>query len=573
MSTFDDNFLNNAETVIERFGGIRPMSNKTDIAVTTIQGWKKRGAIPANRAKQIIAAADENGIDLSDLLGGTGAHEPQRDKASGSKFQDILDSAQSERSAKSKSDTFPVKHTGKSGSQQIDHNEVAALKARLAEVEQQAVKKSIFISMLMIGIGLGAVAILMWPKAKQVEDRLHSNHAQLAHLADDVNAMKSESAAFGGLLPEDWKQQIQSLTEQSESLREQAMMAQQKVGEALKMAQSVSSDVLGEHGGTLPERITKLQNYAAEFMGNPNLAGFMGHISGLTGHPDNSGILDIAQFELTTLLGQFNGTPDQLNSYLQAARAQSAPIAETFQNVPTNDLKAATMLFAFNQMRSALNRNNQPFTEDLALLKNFIGEDNTELHMAIDKLAPHAESGVLTISGLSGEFRSIAGDAVVASLQGENGDVRERTRARMNELFSIEKNGELLTGTEAQAKLLQTQKHLDNGDLDSAIATAQSLDPQALEAVQPWLKEAEKTRTALDLKSILDANIDLRAFGLTQNINDVSLDLSAIGDAVQGYLPSGGRMIEDPKSGLKIYLPARSVNIAGGARPSGTGIR
>jgi hypothetical protein len=53
--------------IVERFGGIRPMASKLDIPVTTVQGWKKRGAIPAARHAEIIAAAARHAIDLTDL--------------------------------------------------------------------------------------------------------------------------------------------------------------------------------------------------------------------------------------------------------------------------------------------------------------------------------------------------------------------------------------------------------------------------------------------------------------------------------------------------------------------------
>ena len=65
--------IKNANELIERFGGIRPMAAKTGVAVTTIQGWKKRDAIPAARRALIISAAADNGVDLSDLLGGSSA--------------------------------------------------------------------------------------------------------------------------------------------------------------------------------------------------------------------------------------------------------------------------------------------------------------------------------------------------------------------------------------------------------------------------------------------------------------------------------------------------------------------
>jgi len=56
--------------IIERFGGIRPMAAKLGVAVTTVQGWKERGHIPAGRFKQIAESAAAHGIDLG---GGTAA--------------------------------------------------------------------------------------------------------------------------------------------------------------------------------------------------------------------------------------------------------------------------------------------------------------------------------------------------------------------------------------------------------------------------------------------------------------------------------------------------------------------
>ena len=60
--------IGNASDIIDRSGGIRPMSAKTGIPVTTIQGWKQRNAIPANRQNELIDAANKHGINLSTLL-------------------------------------------------------------------------------------------------------------------------------------------------------------------------------------------------------------------------------------------------------------------------------------------------------------------------------------------------------------------------------------------------------------------------------------------------------------------------------------------------------------------------
>lgn len=55
----------NAEAVVERFGGIRPMAAKLGVPVTTVQGWKGRNQIPGGRFDTIRLAANEHGVDLS----------------------------------------------------------------------------------------------------------------------------------------------------------------------------------------------------------------------------------------------------------------------------------------------------------------------------------------------------------------------------------------------------------------------------------------------------------------------------------------------------------------------------
>lgn len=62
--------MNTAERVIEKFGGTRPMSEKTGIPATTIQSWKEGGRIPSKRQGEILAAAARHGISLgaADLI-------------------------------------------------------------------------------------------------------------------------------------------------------------------------------------------------------------------------------------------------------------------------------------------------------------------------------------------------------------------------------------------------------------------------------------------------------------------------------------------------------------------------
>jgi hypothetical protein len=254
--------------------------------------------------------------------------------------------------------------------------------------------------------------------------------------------------------------------------------------------------------------------------------------------------LESAQGQLNSLLSSYTGAPEQLEGYLNQAREQSAVLGQTFEGVPGDEMKAAALLFTLNQMRGALNRDDQPFGDDLELFRNFIGVEDTALNEALDKLAPSAESGVLTVSGLSDEFRDLAGDVVVSSLQGEDVSIQERTKARMNELFSVKRDGELVSGTDTQAKVARIDRLLAEENLDAAIEEAKTLSGPEGETVAPWIEKAEQTKAAQDVLNIVNHNIDVRT-------NDEASSKLNIPET-----PMAGRMIVDPKSGLQIYTPA-----------------
>ncbi|MEA1937845.1 MAG: mitofilin family membrane protein [Pseudomonadota bacterium] len=56
------------ERIINLFGGIRPMANKLNIPVSTVQGWKSRGVIPGARRKEIMAVAAAEGLEITSAL-------------------------------------------------------------------------------------------------------------------------------------------------------------------------------------------------------------------------------------------------------------------------------------------------------------------------------------------------------------------------------------------------------------------------------------------------------------------------------------------------------------------------
>ena len=50
--------------IIDAFGGLRPMARKLGVTHQIIYDWRKRGVIPGKRQKQVLALADELGVEL-----------------------------------------------------------------------------------------------------------------------------------------------------------------------------------------------------------------------------------------------------------------------------------------------------------------------------------------------------------------------------------------------------------------------------------------------------------------------------------------------------------------------------
>ncbi len=540
--------VENAHDVIEAFGGIRPMAKKMDVAVTTVQGWKKRNTIPAARIDDVIKAAREHDVDLSGLLDGAPIANQNAVRAeTGSEAKEqVEDIAQTVETVLSKADS--------NASINVEQEkELIALKRHISDIEKQAVMESAGVSAAIVVtlVILAAVAVgyVLWPRMNYEA----AEAERLQVLEQELSSVKKEQSFLGTLVPENLGQQIEELKAQAEQARQDVSVAAQQVQEK---AQEISEDVLAEEAGTLEERLGKLeghaQDVAASLQASPTIASLLSKFQALQADVAGQEQLEQSSVELQSVLSglqdSVDGSFDGINQVLYAARAQSTVLGQTFEGVPQEELKAAALLLGMTQVRSSLNRNNDAFEGDLDLLLKLVGTGNPELNEALVRLAPHAQSGVLTPAGLSDEFRTLAGDAVAASLQGEDVSMQERAKARLNELFQVEQNGELVSGTPTQAALLKTENLLQEGDLEGAISTAQQLDGGAAQVLAPWIENAEATLVAEQAKGLLNQSITLRAYGSEGGIT--ASGLKPVG-------ASGSQYIQDPESGVNVYVPAQ----------------
>ena len=537
--------IENAEDVIEAFGGIRPMAKKMDVAVTTVQGWKKRNTIPAARYDQVLKAAKEHDVDLSDLL--TVANENVKVSE--------VETVEVKPAAIETEIIVPLREEKASKSEE----DVRALKAQIADIEKHAVRKStgvsVIVAVALIVVTVGVLGFVMWPKGDfqaQEAARLAALEEKMGAVEQDVEGVKEEQSFLGTIVPKDLDKQIADLKEKAVATKDNAVAAYEVTKEK---AGEISRDVLAEDAGTYEERMEKLGGHVQEISEMPAVAGMLSKVEAwqddLAGQEQIQQSMDALNLALGSAGGSVDGAGQSITQILENARQESTALGTTFEGVPQEDLKAAALLLGMTQMRSSLNRDNDAFNSDLDVLRKLVGDGNPELNAALDRLAPHAQSGVLTPSGLSNEFRTFAGDALVASLSGEDVSVQERASARMHELFSVEQDGELVTGTETQATLARTQHLLNDGDLEGAIGSAQSLDGAAAQAMAPWLDKANATLMAQKVKTLLTNGIDATAKGGS---------ITADGGVLGPFLPSGSRYIEDESSGMNVYVPAGGVH-------------
>lgn len=524
--------IENAEEIIERFGGIRPMAHKIDVPVTTVQGWKKRNVIPGTRRALIMEAANANNIDLSDVLDGPSAKPvsdvrefPRRDiPMAGAAPSNDKGSAVEKTEIRAEK-YEPLEGIGSSSD----------IMAEIEASEKKAVRNSIWASSVLIALVIIGGGVLLWPGASAVKTQLSSHGEQIDVLEEDVAQLdetvrdtSKRAGVLNGMMPEDMQSKFEGLQNQAQNLQ-------------------LTFDQLSERTQALRENVL-----------TPGMEGVAERLTALEESFNGQEQIKLAVEELQTIVEGVDGRITSLEEQLEAAQAGEGPLGATLEGVSGNDLRAAAMLIAFSQLRDSLNREG-PFEDDLILLQKMVGTDNPELQEAIARLAPHADGGVLTSEGLSNEFKGLAGDIVVASLNGEDVSIADKAKARFSEIMKVEKDGEIIGGTDTQATVSQAQGMLDNGDIEGAIALLQTLEGPAAQQAEPFIERAEVSLLAEQVQNLLRETILARVGGIMPQgepriikpSGSGTIDLNQITDTIKNSVPQK-RVVKDEESGMTI---------------------
>ncbi len=502
-----------AIAIIELFGGIRPMAKDLGVAVSTVQGWKERESIPANRHDQIRAAATKKGLSLdAELLRASAQAE------AGASAPPVIEGEAKPASAsdpvapKPAADKTPPASPGTkdekasaAGSIASRASAAAAKDGRDNDGKQKPAAKDApppsgrRSGGLMAGLVLGVILAV----------------------AVAFGAVYSRDSWLPLVNP-DSGQQNQAMTEALQGLEDRLAALQS----ALPPDNSVAIGDLGERLTTLEAAVSQgagqdPETRAALESLNAQMARLTDRLQALEEQQAAQGAATAgASSEATeALTARLSGESARLDALLTAQSELAARLDQAQQDLAsaTASREAAPgseetlMLLAMLQLRDAI-RGSAPYDDPLRMLQNLAGEDAT-LTEIIAPLERRASAGLPSLRDLQGAFPEVARRLAAIELGEEGEGWSAGVLRRLSEAVNLRPVG-MVEGDQPTAVAARAEVKLNDGDLPGALAELDGLEGAAAEAAAAWRHDAEARVAADQAVSRLGALVSER-FRLT----------------------------------------------------------
>jgi len=482
--------------VIQRFGGIRPMAQKLGVPVSTVQGWKERGAIPSNRREEVLAAAARHNIaiDPADLAGtispaielpGTVVSEPTIETGETQGHEYLT----GEPTSTDTEDLVSPPH-------ESEAEAISTAGPRLEETAATPVPPAMSpaarSSLVPAVLAAGLVALLIsgsapyWtralglfpPAAPVFETGLGDRVATLDRRLGELEKRPSapQSAPADGDMP----QRLQAVEDLTKQMRAELDRMTASAPNAAAPANTANVPDLTQRLETVSGELASLKaqldavrHDTAQAVGPERLAVLSNRIE------ENAAELRAMQGDLSRLV-ELPKRVDELSSTIQAASGQAARTA---------------FILAAGQLEAALD-SGQPYASQLGAVRR-LSVDDPELKTILDQLEEHADEGVPPMAELRVRFEDTALAVAQAAQSNVSGGWLDQAWARLRSLVTVRPIGGDVPGDSPEAHVARAEARLDEGDLAGAVNEMQALDGAAAEAAAPWLSGAQ-ARVAAD---------------------------------------------------------------------------
>lgn len=470
------------DRIVERFGGIRPMAHKLDIPVTTVQGWKKRGAIPANRHADLRAAALRHGIAVSDADLDAAATAPAEERPATGGLYTVPPPAQpvetGERDASSASPDAP------SPAAAAPAAAVPTTGARRSRLAGSVAVVALLVGALALTQGFWGRAVPGWPVGRPApapEDtaartQIRALEDRLAALGQQLEARPAAPAVSAADL-EALARRVAALEARPAPVAASGDTAAATVAApAVAGASEADLRALSDRIATLEQRPPP-----AEPAPDPRIGELSERVAALTQASE-------ALRQRLSAVGETSQTTQRLEQQVGALRQQVGSVEQSTQAQRNRSTQIESLVLASSQLRTVA-ATAQPFAGELRAVRA-LGVGDPEIAQALDAMAPHAASGVPSALLLTDRFETLAGDIVRAARKGEGGSWIAQVTGTLSTLVTVRQQGAGVVGDSAEAVVARAEAALRENDLRAAVREVEALQGPAAAAAAGWLADA-----------------------------------------------------------------------------------
>ena len=452
--------------VIGAFGGIRPMANKLEVPVSTVQGWKERGVIPETRHDEIRAAAKAHEVALDDGDLDASAEAPPETPSAAA--------AETETATETATTAAQPWAPAAADEESTVEDEPPAITPPIAPSIAAATQGSAG-SAGSAGSGQGGRP--SWVPGFVLGALVFAVGAGGAVLTKDIWATSEETAAEGGA--------DGAVSEQLAALESRLAAIEAQPGASGLPDNLATADDLARLEGeiaALSGGTDATADLAAELKDlDARLAALGASAS------DNANASAEATTATTTALGGLSGEVAAIEASLQEIRAAIDELKAR------NDSQDALLWSAVGTLRDAM-RYTGPFSEQLADVSRLAG-DRAEFQEALAELKPLAGSGVANLTELQREFPATARDIVAAGYGDSDDGVLGDVLNRVSQVVTVRPVGEV-EGDGTGAIVARAEGHLDQGDLAATLEELKGLPENASRAADTWRQRAQQRLAA-----------------------------------------------------------------------------
>jgi len=492
----------NAERIIAAFGGIRPMAKKLGLAVTTVQGWKDRGAIPLARMTEIRAAAQRAGIDLSAPPAPQRPEEPVP--------------VQPEQVQPDPMQTEKIEPTPPHG---VKEAPSAPKDATISPPRPRAwYFRPAFVAGV-LGIAVGGVAVYYLIGALRTPGTDPAVAAQLARAEQRIAQLETQikNAGDGAEQLAQLRQSVTQMAARIDSLPRQPATA-----DTAKLAAELKA--LGDQVVALDKRLTAAPPadsgaaQAALRDAVAKLAQLERRVSELAARPATTTTTTVPN---TAALDQLRAENENLRGDVKTLAERLAAV-EKQKTVPAVDpnLGSSAFIVAVGQLRDAV-AGGKPFVAAFDSVR-VLARNDAALAPLLAQLEPHAAKGVTTVEQLRTRFRPLPVQMLRAARMPADGDWADRAWARMKSVVIVRRTGENVTGDTIEAAVARAEARLKAGDVAGAVAALDTVKGAGAAPAAEWLALAKAHVGAAEATDKLSqaAVAALARLAVPQNPND-----------------------------------------------------